>query len=447
MFAGEHRGQRDDEGEGGDTLDGEHSLEGVTFPPDADEGDSEPRFAGTYEEELAREAADLFPTGYEHTAEEIHERRLEAHRRHRRNGRIRLVILVIVLALIVFAAVHELGGSGKPAKTPPAGPATPTSAGTGRGFLQKGSDPGVLPANLLISDWGSHQLLVISPQGQVVWTYHPSASYKLTLKPDYAFFTRSGKQIVMTEESNSRIEVLNVAGRQVVFTYGHYGKPGSAFNYLHDPSAAIQEGSEVLINDIRNCRILVMRPPHHAIVRTLGRAGACKHDPPTTFDSPVSAFPLRDGGTVVTELGSASIDLLNASGKLQRSFTVPGLRLPAGVNQTSTGDLVAVDHTHPGAVEIFTDTGKVLWTYRARGAGELRDPAIAYVLPNGDVLVSDEYNDRVIVIDRKTQKIVWQYGRTGVPGGGTGYLDVPVGLDLVAPRSLLDQFPSASAPG
>jgi len=151
---------------------------------------------------------------------------------------------------------------------------------------------------------------------------------------------------------------------------------------------------------------------------------------------------MSNGGTVITETGDAHVDLLSAAGTLVGSLRVPGgFKLPESVNETSSGDLIAVDHTHPGAVEIFTTAGKVLWSYRdLSGAGELRDPAVAYVLPkNGDVIVSDEYHDRVIVIDHKTKKIVWQYGRTGVPGGGSGYLDVPVGLDFVTPNSLLDR--------
>jgi hypothetical protein len=80
------------------------------------------------------------------------------------------------------------------------------------------------------------------------------------------------------------------------------------------------------------------------------------------------------------------------------------------------------------------------------GRGELYRPSLAYELPNGDVLVSDDYNDRVIVIDHRTKKIVWQYGHTGSPGASKGYLDVPVGLDFVHPDSLLDRFASATPP-
>jgi hypothetical protein len=117
------------------------------------------------------------------------------------------------------------------------------------------------------------------------------------------------------------------------------------------------------------------------------------------------------------------------------------------VNEASNGDLVAVDHTHPGAVEIFTQAGKLVWRYKIkRGDGELFDPSMALELPNGDVLVSDDYDSRVIVIDRATKKIVWQYGHLHHASAANGYLYLPVGVDLVHPYSLMDAFPSATAP-
>ena len=63
--------------------------------------------------------------------------------------------------------------------------------------------------------------------------------------------------------------------------------------------------------------------------------------------------------------------------------------------------------------------------------------SLALPLPNGNILVNDDYNDRVIVISPKTNRIVWQYGHDGVPGRAAGYLDNPDGVDLAPPDSLL----------
>ena len=43
----------------------------------------------------------------------------------------------------------------------------------------------------------------------------------------------------------------------------------------------------------------------------------------------------------------------------------------------------------------------------------------------------------MIVIDPVTNRIVWQYGHTGVPGSAPGYLHDPDGVDLTPPDSLL----------
>jgi hypothetical protein len=43
----------------------------------------------------------------------------------------------------------------------------------------------------------------------------------------------------------------------------------------------------------------------------------------------------------------------------------------------------------------------------------------------------------VIIIDPRTNKIMWQYGVTAVAGSQPGYLNNPDGIDLVPPQSLL----------
>ncbi len=50
-------------------------------------------------------------------------------------------------------------------------------------------------------------------------------------------------------------------------------------------------------------------------------------------------------------------------------------------------------------------------------------------MPNGNVIANDDYNHRVVVIDKKTKQIVWQYGNTGISGGAENFLDTPDGLD------------------
>jgi hypothetical protein len=42
----------------------------------------------------------------------------------------------------------------------------------------------------------------------------------------------------------------------------------------------------------------------------------------------------------------------------------------------------------------------------------------------------DDLRDRVMVIDRKTKEIIWQYGVTDTKGNTPGYLFYPDGFDI-----------------
>src|SRR5450759_1212795 len=84
------------------------------------------------------------------------------------------------------------------------------------------------------------------------------------------------------------------------------------------------------------------------------------------------------------------------------------------------------------------------WRYAPTGAAALNQPSLAEPLPNGDILANDDKNNRVIVIDPRTNKIVWQYGHTHVAGAGEGFLSDPDGVDLAPPYSLAARFAGKS---
>jgi hypothetical protein len=111
---------------------------------------------------------------------------------------------------------------------------------------------------------------------------------------------------------------------------------------------------------------------------------------------------------------------------------------PSDSNEVSPGVYVTVDYSSPGALETFDSAGRVLWRYHPLpGDAQLNHPSLALPLPDGDFLMNDDRNHRVVVIDPRTDRIVWQYGVTGRPGTGPGLLDNPDGVDLAPPESLL----------
>lgn len=309
----------------------------------------------------------------------------------------------------------------------------------GSPHLAPGSDPAVLPGDVLIADRSNNRLLVVDPEGRIVWQYPRPGQSALPI-PDDAFFSADGREIIATEEDVSAVTVIDVATGRVVYRYGHVGVPGSGPGYLSNPDDALllPDGSIVLA-DIKNCRLLVLSPPSQRPAEALGSpVQGCIHDPPRTWASPNGAFPLQGGGVLVTEINGAWVDALTATGRLLWSTHPPGVYYPSDSNEVRPGLYVTVGWQSPGILETFDREGRLHWRYSPRaGASPLDHPSLAEPLPNGDFLLTDDFNDRVIVIDPRTNRIVWQYGHTGMPGRAPGYLSRPDGVDLAPPAALL----------
>ncbi len=315
--------------------------------------------------------------------------------------------------------------------------------------LQPGSDPRVLPGPVLIADRTNNRLVVVNPQGEIVWQFpRPGdlASGQTFLVPDDAFFTPDGREIVATEEDDAVISVIDVATHRIVYRYGTPGVPGSGPNHVWNPDDAMMLPDGYLITaDIKNCRILLIGPDAHSPAHIYGTTIStnCHHAPPTFWGHPNGAFPLSNGHYAVTEINGDWVNELGLDGRVYRSAHPPGTWYPSDTNEVSPGVLVTAGYTSPGLLETFDWTGKLLWRYHPLpGNPPLNHPSLALPLPNGDFLMNDDRNNRVVVIDPRTDRIVWQYGVTGHSGAIPGYLNDPDGVDLVPPCSLAVQHAS-----
>ena len=302
----------------------------------------------------------------------------------------------------------------------------------------------MLPGPILIADKRNNRVIIVDPQGRVRWAFPrpgdlaPGQTFKI---PDDAFFSPDGKQIIATEEDDFVISVIDIATHRIVYRYGTPGVPGSSANHLNNPDdAMLTPDGHIVTADIKNCRLLVIAPGAHTPQRKIGEAvRPCLHEPPTRFGSPNGAFPMRNGDWLVTEINGSWVDELTPAGKIVWSVHVPGFTYPSDSNEISPGRYLSVNYQNPGAAVIFDRSGRTIWRYHPAPGQALNKPSLAVPLPNGMILLNDDANHRVIVIDPKTNKVVWQYGHTGVPGSKPGYLNTPDGLDPVPPHSLLVQ--------
>ncbi len=373
--------------------------------------------------------------------------------RERRGGRSFSGAFAIIVALVALSGA--LASCGSPARsaapkaTSHARPTTTTTTttttlfpdpGTGTGYLAPGSDPSVLPGPVLFADEGNNRLIVVDPQGRTLWTFPQPGDLPpgVTLQsPDDAFFTPDGKEIIVTEEEYSVVTVIDVASRKILWRYGTPGVPGDGPNQLSNPDdALVLPDGDVLMADIKNCRVLLFAPrtlvPSHIYGTT---SQNCRHAPPAQFGSPNGAFPMANGHYLVTEINGDWVDEMDLSGKIYASWHPPGVAYPSDSNEVSPGTYLTVDYSEPGQIETFDGLGRLLWRYRPTGDAALNHPSLALPLPNGDIIATDDHNDRAIVVDPKTGAIVWQYGVRGQPGDAPGLLNAVDGLDLVPPYS------------
>ncbi len=294
-----------------------------------------------------------------------------------------------------------------------------------------------LGGDVLIADSGAHRLLLVTPGGQVIWQYPRSGGPSPLGYMDDAFFTPSYDGIVTNEEDANAIAIVGFRSDQVVWTYGRPGVAGAAPGLLHTPDdALLQEtasGPQVTLADIANDRVLTISVNTGTVVSQYGQTGVDRNNPPTYLASPNGAFPGPGGSLLITQIGGDSASLISASGQLIYNIHFPApLTYPSDANFTPSGKIIVTFYSRPGAVAEFAPTGQLLWLYRPlSGAGALNHPSLARLLATGMVLVSDDLNDRVVVIDPTTNAIVWQYGHTGEPGSTAGYLVQPDGFDLL----------------
>jgi DNA-binding beta-propeller fold protein YncE len=301
----------------------------------------------------------------------------------------------------------------------------------------------VLPGDLLIADKLNNRLLVVDPQGRIRWRFprkgdlRPGQTFRI---PDDAFFSPDGRRVIATEEDDFVIRVIDVTGHRLVYTYGKPAVPGHVPDRLWNPDdAVLLPDGRIVTADIKNQRLLVIGPHSHHPAKSWGSPNAGYHDPPHHYGAPNGALPMGHGRFLVTEIRGDWVDAIDLHGHVFWSTHVPGVSYPSDSNRIGPDRFLSVDYSNPGQIVIFNRHGHTMWRFAPRGRNQLDHPSLALPLPNGDIVCNDDYNHRVIVVDPQTNKIVWQYGHTGVAGHRPGHLDNPDGLDLVPPNSLIDR--------
>jgi hypothetical protein len=141
-------------------------------------------------------------------------------------------------------------------------------------------------------------------------------------------------------------------------------------------------------------------------------------------------------GVGPTDLTASSILGVNDAQRVGDLTLMAGTGIPAGTVQ-------APSCTDPGGcadnrVMLVARSGKIVWQYgtfgvTGSGPDQLSTPVQDTYLPNGDILITDQSNERIIEVNR-AKEIVWQYGTTGtigLPSAGDNFLNNPNSAELL----------------
>ncbi len=283
--------------------------------------------------------------------------------------------------------------------------------------------------NVLIADRGNNRIIEVTPDKKIVWEYNFQLP-KMGWGADDAFFTDNGKTIIVNLEEYHIIQMIDYASKKVIWNYGLPGKPGSKDGMLNTPDDAYKlPNGDITVADVKNCRVIEISPDKK-IVRQYGQPGKCKNQD-GFLNKPNGDTPLPDSHTFISNIIGKSLVELDSNWKPIFTMHLP-VKYPSDPQLTKAGNILISDYSYPGQIVEVTKEGKIVWQFDGQAGDEkLNHPSLAIELPNGNILSNDDYNHRVIVIDKQTKKIVWQYGVTLKPGNKDGQLNIPDGVDII----------------
>jgi hypothetical protein len=292
---------------------------------------------------------------------------------------------------------------------------------------------------LLIADRGNDRMIALDTSRNQTWVY-PSATMPPPpggfYFPDDSFFIHGGTGIISNQEDNHTIVEIGYPSGKLLFQYGHPMQSGSQPGYTNQPDDAyLLKNGTITVADASNNRILFISPAGKPTGQ-IGN-GVAAHNPPTSIDYPNGDTPLADGNLLVSEINGSWVDEYTLAGQLVWTVHIPSVNYPSDPQQLGADLYLMTDYDPPaeGKVLTFTRSGSIRWIYDVTaGDAMLKKPSLAERLPNGLIMVNDDYRDRVVVIDPATDSIVWQYGITDQSGTTPGMLSIPDGFDILLPN-------------
>lgn len=226
-----------------------------------------------------------------------------------------------------------------------------------------------------------NRVILVDPRGKIVWQYGSfgvSGSGPDQLNTPVQNTWLPNTHILITDQANDRVIEVTLA-KEIVWQYGTTGVASQGPNLLNTPNCAelLQNGNILICDEGNNQALEVTHTTPSTIVHTYTMAGGMP------FNAVAFASRLPNGHTLITDSGNARIVETNENGTVfWQYFTNTDPKSNSRcLNGTCTGPL----------------------------------PTRALRLGNGNTLIADQYNHRVIEVNPDMQ-IVLSFGEIAVLG-------------------------------
>ncbi|MFN0062309.1 MAG: MYXO-CTERM sorting domain-containing protein [Myxococcaceae bacterium] len=236
------------------------------------------------------------------------------------------------------------------------------------------------------------------------------------------------------------------------------GSGGTQINRLDDnwhTATRLTNGNTLAANIFPDQRVQEVSPIGTIVWQWGGGVPACSN---TTAGFASNAIPLSNGDVLVADSGEHRVMRITPAGTKSWQFgrsdcltdTVPngGIFKPSGLAQhPMNGNLVISEHRMVFEIVPAGAAGGTIVRWYGDGVnadaqpGHVENAADVAVLSNGNWLISDSKNYRIIEVvpfdSVTTGAIVWQYGVTDVPGTTPGHLASPGSVRPLANGNIL----------
>jgi hypothetical protein len=293
--------------------------------------------------------------------------------------------------------------------------------------------------NVLIADQWNNRVIETTPSGAIIWSYGLgpldfSANSPISVNDaervgNYTLMANPGDApgvIPQTPDgsADNRVLLVDPTGK-IVWQYGQFGQAGDGPNLLNTPvQCTFVPDFNVLITDQGNNRVIEVNYNREIVWQYPGGDTNAADQ----LVAPNSAELLANGNILIADQGNSRALEVTGTGQIVNTFSAGGtVNILAFASRLPNGNTLLTDAGNARIVEVDAND-LVVWQYfttnaaSTDGAGDLSvaapQPTRALRLANGDTLISDQLNNRVIRVN-PSGTIVADYGLPLPAGGGT----------------------------